>query len=537
MGGKSGGQVTGYKYSTNFIMLIGNPIEKVLGINFDKRGWLTPLIDKMKNPLSVGIVEKPTLYGENEGGVVGQIHARYGTDNQQVVSFYKDYMDSKELPASAYPFQSYLAFKDFYVGNSGYMKEMLLWPKRIHVRNDGRGQWYDEKAEVGELKDYNYRDLGKEIPEEYTLYGTSSFVKDAKQLFYDARSSDISSSFSRVASERGPYQATATISGGLWNGSAGIPKDSECKASILFSSNIDGLILVRIEYKAEGSNYLFLPDPGMSVLSSKIESSISYYSGKKIIVTYLVDASSSSAIGGKSESSGVYDVGGSGRSTVAVHASINVYISKAVDFVKFINIDHPDINPIHKIREILTDDTAMNKPEISVNDVNFMKAADRIYDEGLGISWSTTEKSCMDAINELCYHIEAGIRVNRQTGLYEMVLFRDDWFEENEIHTIAESKIKSIQYEITNADEVINQVNVNYYNRANIKNSSFSISESGLIQTLGRVNAETLDFPYFMNMRNAEIVANWKLSSYLLVLLKAHLRLDGVKHVNGIVTI
>ncbi|WP_212139155.1 hypothetical protein, partial [Burkholderia stagnalis] len=139
------------------------------------------------------------------------------------------------------------------------------------------------------------------------------------------------------------------------------------------------------------------------------------------------------------------------------------------------------------------------------------KAADRIYGEGLGVSWSITEKSCIDAINELCYHIEAGIRVNRQTGLYEIVLFRDNWFEENEIHTISESKIKSMQYEITNADEVINQVNVNFYDRANIKNSSFSISESGLIQTLGRVNAETLDFPYFMNMRNAEIVANWKL--------------------------
>lgn len=90
-------------------------------------------------------------------------------------------------------------------------------------------------------------------------------------------------------------------------------------------------------------------------------------------------------------------------------------------------------------------------------------------------------------------------------------MFRDDWFEEDEVHTIAESKIKSMQYEITNADEVINQLNVNFYDRANIKNSSFSISESGLIQTVGRVNAETVDFPYFMNMRNAEIVANWKL--------------------------
>ncbi len=175
------------------------------------------------------------------------------------------------------------------------------------------------------------------------------------------------------------------------------------------------------------------------------------------------------------------------------------------------NVSALVINPFHKIRELLTDESAMNKLESDINDGNFKACADRIFDEGLGVSWSITEKSCTDAINELCYHIESGIRINRQTGLYEMVLFRDDWFEEDEVHSISESKIKSMQYEITNADEVINQVNVNYYDRVNIKNSSFSISESGLIQTLGRVNAETVDFPYFMNMRNAEIVANWKL--------------------------
>jgi hypothetical protein len=85
-----------------------------------------------------------------------------------------------------------------------------------------------------------------------------------------------------------------------------------------------------------------------------------------------------------------------------------------------------DINPIHKIREILTDDTAMNKPQSSVNDDNFTAAADRIFDEGLGISWAIQEKTCKEAIDELLYHIEAGIRVNRQTGKYEVVLFRDD---------------------------------------------------------------------------------------------------------------
>ena len=92
-----------------------------------------------------------------------------------------------------------------------------------------------------------------------------------------------------------------------------------------------------------------------------------------------------------------------------------------------------------------------------------------------------------------------------------MVLFRDDWFEESEIYTLPVNKIKSMSLEVANADEAINQLNVTYYNRAVIKDSSFSIAENASIRNLnGRVNAEDADFPYFMNQRNAAIVAQWK---------------------------
>jgi hypothetical protein len=172
-----------------------------------------------------------------------------------------------------------------------------------------------------------------------------------------------------------------------------------------------------------------------------------------------------------------------------------------------------DLNPIHKIREIFTDDTAMNKPESDVNDANFKKAADVLHQEKLGISWSVTEKSCLEAINELCGHIEAGVRMNRQTGLYEMVLFRDDWFAENEVQTLPVNKIKSMQLDgATSADELINKLNVSYYNQSAIKNSSFSIAENAAIRNLnGHENSDDVKFPYFMHQRNAAIVSQWKL--------------------------
>lgn len=495
-------QIIGYKYFTNFILFVGNPIEKILGINFDKRGWMAPLVDENGNPLVQGVINSPTLYGENEGGVSGSVHLKTGTNDQEVVPFYKDYMELKELQASAYPYQSYLAFKDFYVGNSGYMKEMLLWPKRIHVRNDGRGQWYDAKAEIDRIRQEIDPSEMQAMVLRIEVATKSEKVKTQEHI----------SSLGNWTPDLVDKYAVDSMQlegiGYTWNdGSQSEVYKGDCTgiAKIAFSSKCEFIFTVTFSTDSS-EDYTYIPnlrvDPADDTISSKYEK---ITSGTTVTHFYTFRMG-----GGVAEVTAVvspHNFSASSKSNRLFPFNVQVFYPNHFKSSFIVG----DINPIHKIREILTDDTAMNKPESSVNNENFIKAADRIWDEGLGISWSITEKSCTDAINELCYHIEAGIRVNRQTGVYEMVLFRDDWFEEDEIHIISESKIKSIQYEITNADEVINQVNVNYYDRQNIKNSSFSISESGLIQTLSRVNAETVDFPYFMNMRNAEIVANWKL--------------------------
>ncbi|MFH7804025.1 hypothetical protein [Acinetobacter sp. BSP-53] len=509
MGGSSS-QVTGYRYFTNLLLFIGNPIEKMLGINFDKRGWLSPFVDENSNALAQGVINSPSLFGENEGGVAGVVHVQYGTDNQDVLPFYKDYMESIGLRASAYPYQSYLAFTGlgsvkldglaggvfntlmpynnaFYVGNSGYMKEMLLWPKRTRIRNDGRRQWYEVRGDGAVVCEIGSRQIisnttQSKIHNAIFTYKTGVTTGN-NEVNYSVVRNEQSLEFeqSRVAISMGG--ATTSIN------------DEEEKIKVGYKLDFSPIskIKIIIETSRIGSE-------SVTIIGNILSYEKKIKSRNELTYEYVIEAGHFEFI-----------------FTVSAFNSVSAFIEyvtiESYPFGYIANNEYPDINPIHKIREILTDDTAMNKPESSVNDDNFIKAADQIFDEGLGVSWSITEKSCIDAINELCYHIEAGIRVNRQTGLYEMVLFRDDWFEEDEIHTIAESKIKkgSMQYEITNADEVINQVNVNYYDRKNIKNSSFSISESGLIQTLGRVNAETVDFPYFMNMRNAEIVANWKL--------------------------
>lgn len=486
MGGSSS-QVVGFRYYAKFAAFIGNRIEKLIGVNFDNRKWV--FHDPLKHPPNLLPVLEGNLFGENEGGVSGNIDIHFGTPDQQPSEVYQQYLPL----VSGYPYQSYLVFhsgsdnKGFYLGNSGYMKEMLLWVKRTRVRNDGREQWYKVRGDgavVCEIGAYT-KNPPSDLPETNVPFSSKWTAVNGNETEWvigeGPQLPGFGVQFEKVNSPNGTQ---ASILG-----------------KIVFASKVSGKIKVRCKW-FDGSDFsIFMSGAIINHIGDEVVDGflvrlfeVILFDVQSIILKISRDAP-----------------------PVADYNSFEVSISISPETkLRPYSSDtqYPDINPIHKIREILTDDTAMGKPESDVSDRNFIKAADRIFDEGLGISWAIDEKSCIEALEELCYHIEAGIRVNRQTGLYEMVLFRDDWFEESEIHDITESKIKDLSLEVMNSDDIVNQLNVTYYNRERIKNSTFSVYENGSILTMGHTNAESVDFPYFMNMRNAEIVANWKLKQF-----------------------
>lgn len=509
MGGSSK-QTIGQRYFAKLTTFISNPIEKLIGINFDNRGW----IFKPDNDETFLRVESPNLYGDKEGGVAGFIDIHTGTADQLPNTTY-----SADFPkVSGYPFQSYLVFrglgrgvsaggvvgeiagiiakrhhynKSFYHGNSGYMKEMLLWPQRIHIRNDGRPQWYDEKAEIfpppeADAPEYDFDQLswgmvGEDGPHGNSNvpignFGTSSFIIQSSNFSADTIF-DIDLAITASTEFR------SVVGGEQVGGYSWIKKGG-----------------VYGEHAAYNRYMIQISDPPET-----------YYFNNGVSIGGYDDTERFAKITIKVKN---------GAEVTCICDPVDGYMTggRNLGYYQYMRFSatsaaHRYINPIHKIREILTDDTAMNKPESDVNDVNFKKAADVLHQEKLGISWSVTEKSCLEAINELCGHIEAGVRMNRQTGLYEMVLFRDDWFDDDEIHTLPVNKIKSMNLDgATSADELINKLNVSYYNQSAIKDSSFSIAENAAIRNLkGHENADDVKFPYFMNQRNAAVVAQWKL--------------------------
>jgi len=483
--GSSKKQTVGYRYFAKLMMVIGNPIEKLLGVNFDNRGWI--MHDPLKHPPNSLPIDAPNLYGENEGGVAGNIKIYKGEKAQEPDPDYISHMGTLNLPASAYPYLSYLVFKGqgaidglagkffpyqhdgFYFGNSGFMKEMLLWPKRIHVRNDGRPQWYDIKSEVPNEQ---------ENSSEYIEAALGSPVCYAEETGQPVLVSNLYiSKFSFGVREASP----------------------EITFEIEYSSSQD---IEMVFFQVSGNPDSFNIVSNMDYEVTEIDVTPGWLA-KRIV--FILKKGRNRKLSSRFQLHFSDETGSEAEIFIGANPPIPTsgYLEE--------EIISGDINPIHKIREILTDDTAMNKPESDINDENFKKAADRIFAEGLGISWAITEKSCKDALDEVCSHIEAGVRVNRQTGKYEVILFRDDWLDLNNALEFSESNIKSFNIEVINSDDAINTLNVNYYNRTNIKNSAFNVYENGLIQTMGFESAETVDFPYFMKQRNAEIVANWKL--------------------------
>ncbi|MEJ5034404.1 hypothetical protein [Acinetobacter sp. MYb191] len=525
MGGSSS-QTIGQRYFAKLTTFIGNPIEKLVGINFDNRGW----IFKPDNGDAFLRVESPNLYGDKEGGVAGFIDIHTGTADQMPNTTY-----SADFPkVSGYPFQSYLLFRglgkkpatsggigqftrgspkhynnSFYHGNSGYMKEMLLWPQRIRVRNDGRPQWYavrEDGIAVCEIAYGEFGGVGHIQPKtNFSITAMTRILNDI--LGGQQESSEV---IEKNAYE--PGEEIQTL--GLFSGAGGTQQgylSAEKNFIVTTPGRLVFVLEVRSGYNIENliANVSISNQKAKIVRDELIQSS-DYWNVKKWHVEILnpVDNLTVSFALRIESVEDQYDP----NVKVAELAVLSPTSLKVFSFIDS-STTAADINPIHKIREILTDDTAMSKPESDVNEQNFMKAADKIWDEGLGVSWSVTEKSCLEAINELCGHIEAGIRINRQTGLYEIVLFRDDWFEEAEIHTLPFNKIKSMQLDgATSADELINKLNVSYYNREALKNSSFSVAETAAIRNLnGHENVEEVKFPYFMSQRNAAVVAQWKL--------------------------
>lgn len=155
-----------------------------------------------------------------------------------------------------------------------------------------------------------------------------------------------------------------------------------------------------------------------------------------------------------------------------------------------------DMNPIHIIREVLTDDIWGAGYSDAVIGDSFTTAADTCYAENLGLStvWDE-QKSYQEFLEDIQRYVSAYLYVDPVTGKFEIKLVRDDYtvnalpvFDGHNTSTVTDIERQAV-------GQLINQVTATYSNTPRGKQGSVTVSITSLIDEQGGIVNQKVDYP------------------------------------------
>jgi hypothetical protein len=528
--GGSKKQTIGYKYSLGIhAVSLKGPVDALKRITFagDKIVYSGSAIDEQIS------INKPDAFGgeSKEGGVVGSIDVLSGGPTQTK----NDYLQSQfgtDIPA--FRGVAGLVFRQVQLSNHPYLKPWVERWQRIHVRQDGIDQWYDEKAEIT---------IGSDIPAQtlvqssfadgsaadISVYDTAPTVT-GPVVFSDGRMSvdytgneaqlvtyDITHDWSgpllveaivefiSASAHSNPFVG---ISGGYngyefkWAGSGG---------SVQFDSDTFGSQGTAIATDGEPVHVAMQIDP-------EIDGVVRVYIGGELNYSETI----SFPLSGLTIWLGNFYGGGGG--TQEANYSIHEFAVRQENkytgnFTPPTTLSDPDgviysairdMNPAHIIRECITDqDWGSRHPESDCDDADWTPAADALYAEEFGLSyfWDNPNETIDELKEEILRHIDATLYVSRSTGKFILKLIRDD-YDEGSLITLDESNISRVEnYVRQSFGELTNTVTVRYWDASTGNQGAVTVDNPALVQMQGGVNAVTIDYPAITNKSLAVRVA------------------------------
>jgi hypothetical protein len=460
MGG-SKSYTAGYKYYMGqHLTLTNGPIDSINRITLaDRTAW-----SGNSEGESI-VVEAPTLFGGDEGGISGTIDVLMGYPDQQQNSYLQSVLGAV-IPA--FRGVTSLVLKRCYLGNSAYLKNIAVRASRVHVRDEGIDQWYDEKAAL---------------------------------VYDDAVYMTLTGDFDQGPGPFGKIYAAAGDEDFLDNIDFPYPQSAwEPETSIVLTKTIvltklpDAPILI----KGAIENRLVILVNGVQVLDTNpYNSDITGFPRYQVAVQPQQFVIGTNVITFKG-----YDeltpIGGTPPTYDRTYLAAEIFQEKFVD-----------MNPAHIIRELDTSTIyGIGRPDYEMNDESFMAAADVLFDEGMGMSllWDSASMTTDDLVKEVARHIDAAHYVNRD-GLFTLKLIRNDYDVESLI-VLDDSNILRVESAMsTPTTELVNAVSVVYWDRKTGKNASVQVSDPALVQMQGRIKSTTLQYPGFTNAEIATRVA------------------------------
>jgi hypothetical protein len=123
-----------------------------------------------------------------------------------------------------------------------------------------------------------------------------------------------------------------------------------------------------------------------------------------------------------------------------------------------------DINPVHVIRECLTDSAwGLGMPESDLDDTTFKNVAQTCFDEKFCTSFYWTQQgSILDFINNVLVHINGVLVEDRVTGKLKLKLIRGD-YDKTKVRELNETNVAAVDgFSVPSAKDLVSQVVVTY---------------------------------------------------------------------------
>lgn len=505
MGGSSKKVTVGYKYYLGMHMILCHgPVDKLLRIFVDKRpAWSG---SSTGGQLSVNA---DNLFGgeSREGGVSGTVDFETGGPSQTKNSYLQSKLGA-DIPA--FRGVAGLVLRQCYLGTNPYLKAWSARVQRIHVRQNGIPQWYDEKSETP-----SPQTLG--AVQEWTNFTSGWSTNDpTKFQIIDGMIANTLVDAVNTDYYRTPVPDFPITS--LYCEFKLIYRDLGDPLGIRFDT-ADGTHLIGFMPQAED-----IVDPlrrphvnywGVSVpiYDKELDQGVLYSFEAQLdnaagTYTYFLRQGSNVL------ATGTAPLAGGRPAFLTFGRTLNVFPSRTgiAGYRKVVvsgYVKHGDMNPAHIIRECLTDpDWGMGYQESDIDDDSFRTAADQLYDEAMGISLLWDRQVPIESfIQEILKHIDGALYVSRSTGKFVLKLIRPD-YDENALLELDPSNVEKLD-NLTRPTfgELTNSVTVNYWDSATGKDASVTVQDTAMIQMQGAVINTTVQYPGFTNFEIASRVA------------------------------
>ena len=180
--------------------------------------------------------------------------------------------------------------------------------------------------------------------------------------------------------------------------------------------------------------------------------------------------------------------------------------------------EYPSLNAAHIIRDLLlSDDIGMTSNVAEIDDASFSAAALQLFIEEMGLCCFFNEgESTEKMIAEVCRHINAVVRQDHMTGLYQLKLLRDDYDEMAEIGSetfpilFDESNCRKEAYSRIGVGEQVNKIVVSYYDLTTDSNATTFAHDVAMNAMLGGTPiVKEIAYDGFQSRRVATSVA-WR---------------------------